>query len=69
MKNKKSKLKTHKGAAKRFKVTGSGKLTHRRAGRRHLMTVKSPKRTRTLRKPMVVSKTMEAQIRRLLPYS
>ena len=42
------KMKTHKGAAKRFKVTGSGKLTRRRAGLNHILEKKSPKRKRRL---------------------
>ena len=40
------KQKTHSGAKKRFKVTGSGKLTHEQANRRHLMESKSSTRTR-----------------------
>ena len=42
------KMKTHSGAKKRFKKTGSGKITHERAGRRHLLESKSSKRTRRL---------------------
>ena len=42
------KMKTHSGAKKRFKVTGSGKLTHRSAGKRHLNEHKPTKRTRRL---------------------
>jgi large subunit ribosomal protein L35 len=42
------KMKTHKGAAKRFKVTGSGKMTRRRAFRNHILEKKSPKRKRRL---------------------
>lgn len=42
------KMKTHSGAKKRFKVTGSGKLVHRQAGKRHLNEHKSSRRTRRL---------------------
>lgn len=42
------KQKTHSGAKKRFKVTGSGKILHERANRRHLLEVKPSKRTRRL---------------------
>jgi large subunit ribosomal protein L35 len=42
------KMKTHSGAKKRFKRTGTGKITHERAGRRHLLESKSSKRTRRL---------------------
>ena len=42
------KMKTHSGAKKRFKKTGTGEITHERAGRRHLLESKSSKRTRRL---------------------
>jgi len=42
------KMKTHSGAKKRFKKTGTGKITHERSGRRHLLESKSSKRTRRL---------------------
>jgi large subunit ribosomal protein L35 len=42
------KMKTHKGAAKRFKVTGTGKLTRRKAFRNHILEKKSSRRTRRL---------------------
>jgi large subunit ribosomal protein L35 len=44
------KMKTHKGAAKRFKVTGSGKVRKNRAYKSHILTKKSPKRKRNLRR-------------------
>lgn len=62
------KLKTHKGAAKRFKVTGSGKIMRRRANKSHLLTGKPSKRTRRLRHATVVDETMEKTIRSLIPY-
>jgi large subunit ribosomal protein L35 len=48
------KLKTHKGLAKRVKVTGRGKLKHRRPGASHLMSVKNAKRRRHIRSTSVV---------------
>ncbi len=62
------KLKTHKGTAKRFRITGRGKVVHNRAGRRHLMTGKSAKRTRIMRRRLEVQAVDETKIRRLLPY-
>ncbi|MDP4805062.1 MAG: 50S ribosomal protein L35 [Candidatus Nanopelagicales bacterium] len=60
------KQKTHSGAKKRFKVTGSGKVTHEQANRRHLMEVKSSKRTRKLMSDEVVSKADIKKVNRLL---
>ena len=61
------KQKTHKGLAKRVKVTGCGKLKHRRQGASHLMSGKRAKRRRHLRTTVVVrggkSKAMKAQLR------
>jgi large subunit ribosomal protein L35 len=62
------KLKTHKGVAKRFKVTAGGKLKHHKIGRRHLMNSKTAKRGRALRRPVTLSKVNEGLIKRLLPY-
>jgi large subunit ribosomal protein L35 len=45
------KQKTHKGLAKRVKVTARGKIKHRRAGASHLMSVKNAKRRRAIRRP------------------
>jgi len=63
------KLKTSKGVKKRIKITGSGKLMHFRAGRRHLLTGKSSSKTRALRGSTEVASVNAAKIRRLLPYS
>ena len=60
------KQKTHSGAKKRFKVTGSGKVTHEQANRRHIMEVKSSKRTRKLMSDEVVSKADIKKVNRLL---
>jgi len=64
-----AKLKTHKGAAKRIKVTGSGKLRRFQAGRRHLLTGKPSSRTRQLRGSATVSPEIQAKLRRSIPYS
>ena len=63
------KLKTHKGVARRFKVTGTGNLRHFRAGRRHLLTGKPSRRTRLLRGSAPVSQTDAEKLRRLIPYN
>lgn len=62
------KLKTHRGAAKRFKITGSGKIKRSKAYKSHLMTGKSSNRTRDLRTATIVNKTDAENIKRLLPY-
>ncbi|HON90276.1 MAG TPA: 50S ribosomal protein L35 [Sedimentisphaerales bacterium] len=51
----KQKQKTHKGLAKRVKVSANGKVKHRKPGRGHLMSVKSAKRRRRIRRPSTVS--------------
>jgi large subunit ribosomal protein L35 len=60
------KMKTHKGAKKRFKVTGSGKVKRMRAFKSHILTKKDPKRKRRLRRGDLVSAGQEKQIKRLL---
>ena len=62
------KLKTHRGAAKRFKVTGTGKIKRWSGYKRHLLTGKSAKRTRRLRTAALVSAGEYVSIKRLLPY-
>ncbi|HIJ59577.1 MAG TPA: 50S ribosomal protein L35 [Nitrospirae bacterium] len=62
------KIKTHRGAAKRFKVTGTGKIKRNKAYRRHLLTSKNAKRGRQLRNPAYVDETQEKNIKMLLPY-
>ena len=61
-----AKMKTHSGAKKRFRVTGSGKLMRERAGKRHLLEHKSSTRTRRLSRDQVVAKADEKNVRRLL---
>lgn len=62
------KMKTHRGAAKRFKVTGSGKIKRSKAYKSHILTKKSPKRKRQLAKSTIVDKSDSKRIKRLLPY-
>ncbi len=62
------KIKTHKGAAKRFKVTGTGKIKRWRSNKSHLLTGKSAKRTRRLRKSALISDKEYDKIKSLLPY-
>lgn len=64
----KMKLKTHRGAAKRFKKTGSGKIVMKRAGKRHLLAKKSARRKRGYNLPVEVHKADRDVIRKLLPY-
>ncbi|MBN2324797.1 MAG: 50S ribosomal protein L35 [Spirochaetes bacterium] len=62
------KLKTKKGAAKRFKITESGKVKKNKAFRGHIMTKKSAKRKRNLRKPDYVSPGEKKSVKQMLPY-
>lgn len=61
------KMKTNKGAAKRFKLTASGKVKRSKAGTRHLLTSKSKNNKRALGKSGLISKTHQASIKKLLP--
>ncbi len=60
------KMKTHSGAKKRFRVTGSGLLKFKRAGMRHILTKMSTKRKRNLRKGSIIRKTEEWRVKRML---
>jgi large subunit ribosomal protein L35 len=60
------KMKTDKGAAKRFRVTGTGKLRRRRAFRSHILEKKSSVRTRRLGRPAEVSSSDERAVKRML---
>lgn len=62
------KLKTNRGAAKRFKKTATGKIKAKRAFARHLLTGKSSNRKRSLRQPKFIEKTDKKGVKRLLPY-
>lgn len=61
------KIKTNRSAAKRFKLTGSGKFKYSKSYGSHILTTKTRKRKRSLRKSMIIDKTNEKLIRRLLP--
>ena len=63
-----SKMKTKRGAAKRFKVTGSGKVRFNKSKRRHILTKKSTAMKRAARKAGVISDQEVPQIRRMIPY-
>jgi large subunit ribosomal protein L35 len=62
------KMKTKRGAAKRFKLTGSGKVRRRKAYLRHILTAKTRKQKRNLNKATIVSAADTKQIKRMLPY-
>jgi large subunit ribosomal protein L35 len=62
------KIKTCRGAAKRFRYTGSGKLRRSKANTSHILTKKSSKRKRRLRQAGVIDKADEKRIKRIMPY-
>ena len=62
------KMKSNRGAAKRFKRTGSGKVKRSKAYASHILTKKSTKRKRNLRQGETVDCTNERSVKRLLPY-
>ena len=62
------KMKTSRAAAKRFKVTGTGKLVRNKAYKSHILTKKSPKRKRNLRKSTVMDETNVKNMKKILPY-
>jgi large subunit ribosomal protein L35 len=62
------KLKTHKGARKRFKVTAKGKIQHRKSGKSHILTKKASKRKRNLGQKGLVSRADRKSVKKMLPY-
>lgn len=62
------KIKTNRGAAKRFRKTGTGKIRRNKAFTSHILTKKSTKRKRDLRQSIIVSKADERNIAQLIPY-
>ncbi|MGK0297660.1 MAG: large subunit ribosomal protein L35 [Gammaproteobacteria bacterium] len=62
------KLKSNRGAAKRFTVSASGKIKHRQSHRSHILTKKSTKRKRHLRPMMAVHATDQKAVSRMIPY-
>ena len=62
------KMKTNRGAAKRFKKTGTGKIVRRKAFTSHILTKKSTKRKRNLRQSGIVDASNVKGVKRILPY-
>ena len=62
------KMKTSRAAAKRFKVTGTGKLVRHKAYKSHILTKKSTKRKRNLRKATVADETNVKNMKKIMPY-
>ncbi len=63
------KLKTNKAAAKRFRITGTGKVKYSKAGKQHILEKKSSKRKRKLRKAGLISKADIGRVKDLMPYA
>ena len=63
------KMKTSRAAAKRFKVTGTGKLVRNKAYKSHILTKKTRKRKRNLRKATVMDQSNVRQMKKILPYA
>jgi large subunit ribosomal protein L35 len=63
------KLKTHKGATRRFHVTGTGKVMHRKGHISHLRLVKSKRAKRQISNKQMASEPMQKRVHRLLPYA
>ncbi len=61
------KMKTHRGAAKRFKRTGTGKIVRASANKQHILTKKASKRKRKLRKSALVHPTDVRRVRQMVP--
>jgi large subunit ribosomal protein L35 len=64
----KMKLKTHRGARKRFKVTANGKILRMHSGKRHLLGTKPAKRMRKLKKLTKVNESDVRSVKQMLPY-
>jgi len=62
------KIKTNRGAAKRFRTTGKGKIVRNKAFSNHILTKKTTKRKRRLRRSSVVNSANQKNVRRLIPY-
>ncbi|MGD9640961.1 MAG: 50S ribosomal protein L35 [Synergistaceae bacterium] len=63
------KMKTHSATKKRFKITGTGKVTFKKSGRSHLLSSKNSKRLRSLRRKGVLPTAVEAHIKKVMPYA
>lgn len=64
----KIKMKTKRGAKKRFSITATGKLIHHRANKSHILTSKNRKRKNRLKKGVVVGQSDSMNIKKLIPY-
>lgn len=62
------KIKTNRGAAKRFRKTGTGKIRRNKAYTSHILTKKTTKRKRSLRQSVIVSKADSSNVSKLVPY-
>ncbi|OQX19348.1 MAG: 50S ribosomal protein L35 [Desulfobulbaceae bacterium A2] len=62
------KMKTNRGAAKRFRLTGTGKLRRNKAYRRHILTSKTTKQKRQLRKSGLIHPSDQGSLMRIMPY-
>ncbi len=65
----KLKMKTKRGAAKRFRMAKSGKISRRKAGAGHILTKKSRKRKRSLKQEVSVAGSGRKMLKKLIPYS
>jgi large subunit ribosomal protein L35 len=63
------KMKTKKAAAKRYHVTGTGKIRYKKQGLRHILTKKNAKRKRRLRLPAILSSVETKRVKQLMPYA
>ena len=63
------KMKTHRGAAKRFRKTGTGKITHQKRNKRHILTKMSSKRKRQLRRKGELTHADRKRVEQLIPYA
>lgn len=63
------KMKTHSATKKRFKITGTGKVSFKKSGRGHLLASKSSKRLRSLKKKGILPTSVAGHIKKLLPYA
>lgn len=63
------KMKTHSATKKRFNITGSGKVSFKKSGRGHLLSCKSSKRLRSLKKKGILPTSVAGHIKKLLPYA
>ncbi len=64
-----AKLKTHSGSKKRFKITATGKVKRSQGYKNHILTKKSTKRKRQLRKTLIASDANAAIVKQMLPYA